>query len=140
MTAPSTTAYPPMPDPDDMTRFFWDGVNAGRLMILRCKPCGHYIHLPRPVCNRCLSTELEPAQVSGRATLYAWTIPMAPLDRYFAENRVTYAVVELVEEPGLRLVTNIVDCPEERLRVDMPVEVTFREVAPGCVLPLFKPA
>ena len=33
-----------------------------------------------------------------------------------------------------------VDCAEDDLRADMPVEVTFREVAPGYTLPLFAPA
>ena len=141
MTQPASVDSPPVPIPDDLTRFFWDGVNAHRLMILRCQACGHYVHYPRPVCNACLSTDLAPAQVSGRGTLYAWTIPVAHIDRYFAEHSpYVYAVVELVEEPGLRMVTNIVDCPEDELQADMPVEVVFREVAPGYTLPQFKRA
>ena len=37
------------------------------------------------------------------------------------------AVVELVEQPGLKLVTNIVDCDEEAVEVGMAVEVVFRQ-------------
>ena len=51
----------------------------------------------------------------------------------------TVAVVALDEQPGLHLVSNVVDCPEERLRIEMPVEVVFDEVAPGLTLPMFRP-
>jgi uncharacterized OB-fold protein len=84
--------------------------------------------------------DLVPEQVSGRARLYSWTVPCIPVDRYYAEHPGTiYAVVELVEQVGLRMPTNIVDCAEADLRLDMPVAVTFREVAPGFALPLFRP-
>ena len=132
--------YPPLPQPDPLTQFFWDGVNEHRLVILRCDACGFYLHLPKVVCRNCLSTSLTPAEVSGRGILSTWTIPMQPFDPYY-QSQVPYvlAVVELEEQPNLKLVTNIVDCAEEDLRIDMPVEVTFREVAPGCTLPLFAP-
>jgi hypothetical protein len=51
-----------------------------------------------------------------------------------------YAVVELEEQPGLKMVTNIVDVPFEQLEAGMALEVTFREVAEGLTLPLFRPA
>lgn len=130
---------PPQPAVSDLTRFFWEGVNAHRLMILRCQECAHYIHYPRPVCNACLATDLAPEQVSGRARLYSWTVPGVPIDRYYAEHPGTiYAVVELVEQAGLRMPTNIVDCAEADLRLDMPLAVSFCEVVPGCTLPLFR--
>ena len=50
------------------------------------------------------------------------------------------AVVELVEQPGLKLVTNIVDCDEEAVEVGMAVEVVFHEADEGLVLPYFRPA
>jgi uncharacterized OB-fold protein len=132
---------PPLPEMNELTAFFWDGVNEHRLLVLRCDNCGKYVHWPRPVCRFCSSTSLTPAQVSGRARLHTWTIPLQPFDPYFLD-RLPYvlAVVELDEQPGLMMVTDIVDCAEEELRMDMPVEVTFREVAPGYTLPLFKPA
>ena len=140
MTEPQATT-PPLPEPDALTQFFWDGTNEQRLMILRCQKCGHYIHFPRPVCDRCLSEDLAPEQVSGRATLYTYSIPMQPIEPYFIERvPYVYALVELEEEENLKLQTNIIDCPEDQLEIGMPVEVVFREVAPGVTLPYFKPA
>ena len=47
-------------------------------------------------------------------------------------------IVELEEQAGLRMVSNVVDVPPEDVRIGMPVEVTFRSVAEDVWLPLFK--
>jgi uncharacterized OB-fold protein len=48
------------------------------------------------------------------------------------------AVVELEEQPGLRLLTNIVGCPPREVAIDMPVQVEF--VERGAVfVPVFRP-
>jgi uncharacterized OB-fold protein len=133
--------YPPLPAPDPLTQFFWDGVEQHKLMILRCDSCGTYIHLPRVICRVCLSRSLTPVEVSGRARLATWTSPAQPFDPYYRTHLpYVLAVVELVEQENLKMVSNVVDAAEEDLRIEMPLEVTFREVAPGCTLPLFKPA
>lgn len=131
---------PPLPEPSALTQPFWDGVREHRLVILRCDQ-GHYIHWPREVCPSCLSTTVHPEQVSGRARLATYTFPALPWDPYYA-SKVPYvlAVVELEEQAGLQMVTNVVDCREADLSVGMKLEVTFREVAPDVVLPLFQPA
>ncbi len=130
----------PVPVPDAMSRFFWEGVQDRKLMILRCDDCGMFIHFPRDVCRFCLSVRLKPTEVSGRATLDTWTEPHQSTDPFFAE-RVPYivAIVELAEQPHLKTVTNIVDCDADRLRTGMELVVDFREIAPNLVLPLFKP-
>ncbi len=130
-----------MPVPDALTQFFWDGVADGRLLILRCTACGFFVHWPRPICPRCSCEELRPEQVSGRGVLDTFTIPLQPYHPYFAA-RVPYVlgVVELAEQRHLKLVTNVVDCPPEEVTVGMPLQVVFRQVAPGLTLPLFAPA
>ena len=134
-----TTIDPPRPAPDDDTAFFWEGCRDGELRILRCDSCGRYIHWPRPVCSNCLSTSLTPQPVSGRGRLYSYTIADQAFHPWFAD-KVPYvvAVIDLEEQPGLRIVTNLVD-HEDDYAVDMPVEVVFRQVADDLVLPLFRP-
>jgi uncharacterized OB-fold protein len=132
---------PPLPLPDGLTRFFWEGVEKERLMILRCRDCGHFVHYPRPICNRCQSTTLSPEQVSGRGTLYSYTVVMQAFHPYFVDKLpYVLAVVQLVEESGLRLTTNMIDTPESELAVGMPVEVTFVNVTDRLVLPMFRPS
>ena len=137
----SLAERPPAPEPSELTQFFWDGVARGELVIQRCNNCGMYIHEPLPHCRFCLSTDLGSAQVSGRAVLDTFTIVMQPYHPFFM-SKVPYnlSIVELEEQPGLKMVTNVVDCDEADLTVGMPLVVTFREAAPGITLPYFKPA
>ena len=137
----STEAKIPRPERTELTKFFWDGVDERRLLIQRCGDCGFYVHWPRPECSRCHSENLAPAEVSGRGTIYSYGVAMQAFIPAFAD-KIPYilAVVELEEQPGLKLVTNIVDCDEDDVEVGMPVEVVFREADEGLILPYFKPA
>ncbi len=131
---------PPQPATDPSTQFFWAGANQGRLLPTQCCRCSKFIHPPRPVCRFCLSTELEPGEMSGRASLYTWTVAEQAFHPFFADKvSYVYATVELVEQRGLRLITNVIDCSHEVLRAGMPMEVVFREVAADLTLPMFRP-
>jgi uncharacterized protein len=132
---------PPLPLVNDLTRFFWDGIAERRLMILKCQNCGHHVHLPRPVCNRCRSIDLAPAQMSGKGSLYAYTVTVQAFHPFYVDKLpYTVAVVDLVEEAGLRLTTQIIDCPEDELRTGMPLELVWTEISPGWTLPYFRPS
>jgi uncharacterized OB-fold protein len=78
------------------------------------------------------------AAVSGRARLHSYTINH---QRWFPGQPVPYVIglVELVEQPGLRLMTNIVNCAPERLRIGMGLQVVFETVNDDIALPLFEP-
>jgi uncharacterized OB-fold protein len=136
----TAASVPPVPSPAPLARFFWEAIAQRRLEILRCDNCGHFVHYPRPICEECLSESLTPAPVSGRGTIYAWTSVEQAFHPYFAD-KLPYlvAVVELDEQPGLRLTSNLVEVDEAAVRCGMAVEVAFTEVVPGFVLPQFRP-
>jgi uncharacterized OB-fold protein len=116
---------------------FWQGGAEGELRFLRCKACGHYIHPPSPLCPECLSKEQEPAAVSGRATVWTYTLnhqPWVPAP----DHPYAIAIVEIEEQPGLRLMTNIVNCAPEDVRIGMRVRVLFEEHEDVHV-PVFEP-
>jgi uncharacterized OB-fold protein len=54
-------------------------------------------------------------------------------------DRYVVGLVTIAEQDDVRLMTNVVDCPEDELRVDMDVEVSF-EQHEDVWLPLFRPA
>ena len=120
------------------TEFFWTAGRDGVLRFLRCQDDGYYIHPPTPVCPRCLSRNLAPEEVSGRATVATYTINYQPgLPGY--DPPYIIAIVEIEEQPSVRLMTNIVDCGIDQVRVGMPVEVRF-EQHDDVWFPLFAPA
>ncbi len=124
---------------DDENRHFWEGGRDGELKFLACTACDHLIHPPAPVCPACLGRDCEARTVSGRAEVYTFTINHHPWVPGFDPPYVV-AIVELEEQVGLRLMTNIVGCPIDEVHIGMQVEVCFEELEDGAYLPLFRPA
>jgi uncharacterized OB-fold protein len=133
------------PAPTAESKVFWTGGARGELTIARCHECGHFFHPPGPVCWRCRSNDVAPEPVSGRATVAAYTINRQPwipgLDPPYI-----VAMVELTEEPDVRLITNIVGIAVEDIRVGLEVEVFFEdwtamtgEESTRVWIPLFRP-
>ena len=116
----------PIPQITDDNGAFWTGGRDGELLIVRCTSCGYWIHPPSPRCPKCLGNAVEPQAVSGRGTVYSYTINRQAWVPGL-EVPFVIAMVQLDEQPGLRLMTNIVDCPTEEVEIDMPVEVAFVE-------------
>ncbi|MEU9609443.1 OB-fold domain-containing protein [Streptomyces sp. NPDC048057] len=120
---PAVTAA--TPDIDDFSRAYWDAAAGGVLLIRRCRGCGQPHHYPREFCPYCWGEDVEWERASGRATLYTWSVVHRNDLPPFGE-RVPYvaAVVDLVEGP--RMMTEVVECAEGRLRIGMELTVTFR--------------
>ncbi|MFD5765738.1 Zn-ribbon domain-containing OB-fold protein [Streptomyces sp. NPDC127049] len=124
------------PDIDAFTRAYWDAAAEGRLLIRRCRACARPHHYPREFCPHCWSEDVVWEPATGRATLYTWSVvhrnDLPPFDA-----RVPYvaAVVDLAEGP--RMMTEVVDVPEDALRVDMELEVAFRTGVDGVAVPVF---
>ena len=114
------------PDPTAESRAFWTGGERGELLINRCRNCTRFFHPPGPACWRCRSTDVAPEPVSGHATVAAYTINRQPWIPGF-EPPYIVAMVELAEEPDVRLITNIVGLSEKDIRVGLPVEVFFED-------------
>jgi len=117
---------------------FWQGGRSGELCFLRCAACRTFVHPPAPVCPDCLSRELTPEAVSGRATLHTYTVNHHPWIPGFDPPYVV-AIVDIEEQAGLRLTTNLVGCAFEDIRIGMRVKVCFEECEEGIFLPLFEP-
>jgi uncharacterized protein len=125
-----------LPAPDESTEFFWRSGQDGRLRFLRCQSCGYYLHPPIPRCPSCASRDLAPEAVSGRATVHSFTVNHQPWTG--ETDPWVIAIVELPEQEGLRLTTNIVGCEPDEVAIGQAVEVTF-EQRDDIWMPLFSP-
>ncbi|MFN3725953.1 MAG: Zn-ribbon domain-containing OB-fold protein [Allosphingosinicella sp.] len=105
-------------------RPFWTGGGRGELLIHRCEDCTRWFHPPAPVCPNCRSRAVGPQPVSGRGHVHSFTINV---QKWAEDLAVPYivAIVDLVEQDGLRFLTNIVDCAPDEVSIEDPVEVTF---------------
>lgn len=127
----------PLPLMVGMTKEFYDFCKQRELRFQRCQRCGRWRHVPREMCAACGSSDWEWAKSSGRGRVFTWTVAARPMHPAFMEN-VPYAAVVVEMEEGVRIVTTLVDCPLEDIRMNMPVEVVFEDVTEEVTLPRFR--
>ncbi len=127
-----------LPTPDELTQVFWDALNEGKLLIERCAACTRAHYYPRPFCPYCGSGEVGWEAASGRGTLYTWSV-VRQNDLPPFGDRVPYvaAMVDLAEGP--RMMTNVVGCAFDEIRVGMDLEAAFEEIGEGFTIPVFRP-
>ncbi|HEX7443088.1 MAG TPA: OB-fold domain-containing protein [Acidimicrobiales bacterium] len=126
-----------LPRIEPENEFFWTGGADGRLRFLRCRACRTYVHPPSPRCSDCLSSELAPEEVSGRATVVAHTVNVQ--EWIPGSGPYLIGLVAIEEDERVRLMTNLVDVAIEDVYTGMAVEVVF-DHHDDVYLPLFRPA
>ena len=130
-----------LPALSESTSFFWTAGETGVLRFLRCQDCGCWIHPPQPICPRDHSKNLEPEAVSGRARVHTFTINR---QQWMPGPDLPYvvAIVEIEEDPSVRLMTNLVNVEAEDVQIGMPVRVVFEhhpDEGGDVWIPLFEP-
>lgn len=116
---------------------FWEAIDRNQLTFQRCEACGHRWLPARRECPSCLSDKVRWQEACGAARLVSWVVYHSALHPAF-EHRVPYnvAVVELKEGP--RMISNVVGCPPDALRIDQTLRFVVRE-QDGVRIPQFEP-
>jgi uncharacterized OB-fold protein len=124
-----------LPRVDDDNRFFWTSGADGQLRFQRCSGCRTFIHPPAPRCPFCLTDTLVPEPVSGRARVESFTVN----EQQWIPGSEHYVIawVSIIEQPDVRLTTNLIDTAEDEVRIGQEVEVVFEEHG-EVYLPLFR--
>ncbi|MET9547495.1 bifunctional MaoC family dehydratase N-terminal/OB-fold nucleic acid binding domain-containing protein [Streptomyces sp. NPDC006627] len=114
---------------------FWEGVAAHRLLIQRCVGCAEPRFPWLPGCNACGSPDWDTVEASGEGTVYSYVVMHHPP---FPAFDPPYAVglIELAE--GVRIVSNVIGVPYDKVRIGMPVRLAFLRVDEELELPLFR--
>ena len=133
------TAVPkPLPEITPEMALFWEAARRHELVVQRCRGCGARRFPAREICSRCLSRDAGWERVSGRGSVFSFAIMHQVYHPGFADA-VPYAIVVVELEEGVRMLSNLVDCPVERIEIGMPVEAVFEPVTPEVTLPKFRP-
>jgi uncharacterized OB-fold protein len=131
----------PFLPPDDMPDYhlpFWEALKAHALKLQACEH-GHLRFIPTEICSRCGSERWTWEPVSGRGTVYTYTVVhRGPTPAYQKDAPYVIAHVELEEGP--RMISNLIGCAPGQVRIGMPVEVVFEDASPEWTLYKFKPA
>ncbi len=119
----------PLPTPSKNNEQFWEGLKQHEFRLQRCKKCGSYRWVPKPACPKCLSTEFEWTKASGEGTVWTFSIVQRAGPAFQDDVPFVAAVIELKERPLKCLVVSwVVNCKPEDVRIGMPVKVTFQDM------------
>jgi uncharacterized OB-fold protein len=137
--AEGTPYLKPLPDPNPVTRPFWDAAREHRLLIQRSRRTGKWVFYPRAVSPFGAGDTLDWAVASGRGTVYSFTVARRPTAPGWGEDEpYVIAIIELAEGP--HMTANVVGCDPDIVRVGMPVEVAYADVTPEVTLVQWRPA
>jgi uncharacterized protein len=127
----------PVPRITELSRPYWEGAAASELRVQRCSNCEARFLYPRMWCPKCWTVDPLWEVVSGRGEIIACTVvAQAPYESYAQAGPYAIAIVALEEGP--QLMTNIIGCRVEEVRIGMKVVATF-EKRGECTIPQFKP-
>ena len=128
----------PLPRIDEETKGFWEACQRHELYVQKCGACATLRYYPRAVCPSCLSDRIEWVRCSGRGTVYTFTVTHQNQAPGFRDT-LPYVLAYVELDEGVRMLTNIVGCAPDDVRIGMAVEVVFEDVTPAVTLPKFKP-
>jgi uncharacterized OB-fold protein len=128
-----------IPPTSELTAAYWEAARRRELVIQRCGDCEHWLFPPHAHCPKCGSDRLAWKRVSGKGTVYTFTVAHRPPHPVFsAQCPLTIAIVELAEGP--RMMTNITGCKPADVQVGMAVIVDFETIDDSdFLLPVFTP-
>src|SRR3974377_2163327 len=120
---------------DPSTEPFWQAARERRLVAPRCADCGTFRLPPSPFCPRCQSTAVDWTELSGRGTVYTYTV----VNGYPGLPDITLVpvVVDLPDAPGARLVSNVIGVDPAEVCIATELTVDFPPISDGCVAAAF---
>jgi uncharacterized OB-fold protein len=128
----------PLPVMNEETRPFWEYCRKHELRMQKCRQCGHIRYPISFVCPQCSSIEAEWTLLSGKGSIYSFTVYRVAYHEAF-KGDIPYVVAIIQLDEGPRMESNIIGCRVEDVRVEMPVTVSFEKVTDQVTLPKFRP-
>jgi uncharacterized protein len=122
---------PAQPAPDIDSAPFWEATARGELALCRCQECGHWHQPPLERCRRCAGpTAFE--RVSGNGTVSTYIVQrQAAVVGYVDRVPYVVALVDLDEQPGLRLPGRMADVEPDDVSIGMRVQARIVDLPGG---------
>jgi hypothetical protein len=117
---------------------FVDYLEKGKVMYTRCKDCGLVFFPPRADCYKCLTSNMEWAEVSGKGKLISYSkLEYAPIG--FGDD-LPYSIA-LLDYGDYKVFGRIAnDIPENDIQVGMEMKTEVNTLANGQLNYVFRKA
>jgi uncharacterized protein len=127
----------PLPELRNAGAEYWRAAARGTLVIPTCRECSRAFWHPRPRCPHCGSDRVELARSTGTGVVHTFTVVRQSSDPFF-KSKVPYVVAMVRLDEGISMMSNIVECDVDAVRIGMPVKVEFEAAAGDIAIPVFR--
>ena len=121
----------PGPPVNSETKPFWDAAASGKLLVKKCGACGERHHYPRAICPFCGSDRTEWKDATGMGVIYSFSV--------MRRSSPPYVIAYVTLDEGPTIMTGLVDCDLDALRIGQPVRVAWTPTDGGPPVPMFTP-
>ena len=111
---------------------YFDAAAEGKLLLKKCGDCGKHHHYPRAICPHCFSSKVDWTEARGSGTIYSCSMTRRG-------GPIPYCIAYVQLDEGPKMMTNIVDCDLDTVKIGQQVKVTFKKTVAGVSLPMFTP-
>jgi uncharacterized OB-fold protein len=120
------------PTPFPETTPYWEAAARGKLLLKQCNACGEYHFYPRVLCPFCFSDKTEWREAAGMGVVYSFSVTR--------RAEVPYAIAYVTLAEGPTMLSNIVDCDLDAIRIGQTVTLVFKPSENSQPVPMFTPA
>jgi uncharacterized OB-fold protein len=122
----------PRPEPDGLSRPYWEGLQREELWVQHCTHCGGWQWGPEYLCHRCHRFDLGWERIEPQGRIYSWERPWHPVHPALRQ-RGPYLIVlvELPQAGNIRMVGNLLGAPLQSVSIGTPVEGVFEHHGEG---------
>jgi uncharacterized OB-fold protein len=120
---------------EPIVKKFYEHLDEGKIMGLKCKECGSHLFPPVAACRSCSSRDLEWTEMSGEGELLFYSSSTLPAVRFVDYAPYAYGLVKLKEGPVFLTMISGVEAEdtakmEELFRkLPLPVRAKVEEIA-----------
>lgn len=132
MSTTATERKMPAPLMNPEAQPWFDSAAQGKLVYRHCTACNQAHHYPRNICPHCFSASTEWKESAGKGEIYSYSV----LRR---GTPVPYCIAYIALDEGVTIMSNIVECDFDAVRIGMRVKVQFTQADGGAQMPVFAP-
>jgi uncharacterized protein len=134
---PNVTRF--LPRVDDDSRAYWESAKAHAAKLQKCGNCGQFRFYPSPACHFCGSLAFTWTPISGKGTIYSYSILERAKGNSFADL-VPIAIVMVTLDEGPVMLSDLVGYDPDTVYIGQHVEMTYEDITDEITLPMFRPA
>jgi uncharacterized OB-fold protein len=118
---------------------FWANLREHKLTAQRCNACGKFFTFPpQGSCPHCLSPDYDWVALSGKGKVYSFVTYCRAWHPSY-QDKIPYNVSLIDLDEGPRLISNVIGCKPDEVKIAMAVEVVYDD-REDYTLPQFRPA